>query len=57
MGNHYCGSIIVLNILKLSYGSYSDEIILGNIFVWFTNHDLLYSDLASKDYLCMNQLV
>lgn len=51
------GSIIVLNILKLSYGSYNDEIILGNIFVWFTNHDLLYSDLASKGlFMYANQI-
>ncbi|NLL44185.1 MAG: hypothetical protein GX247_00765 [Mollicutes bacterium] len=51
------GSIIILNILKLSYGSYNDEIILGNIFTWFTNHKFIYSELASKGlFMYANQI-
>lgn len=51
------GSIIILNIFKLSYGSYSDEIILENIFVWFTNHELSYFVLASKGlFMYANQI-
>ncbi len=51
------GSIIILNILKLSYGSYSDEIILANIFTWFTNHNYIYSELASKGlFMYANQI-
>lgn len=51
------GSIIILNVFNLSYGSYSDERILGNIFVWFTNHNYIYSDLASKGlFMYANQI-
>ncbi|MDD4718578.1 MAG: O-antigen ligase family protein [Bacilli bacterium] len=51
------GSIILLNVLKLSYGSYNDEIILGNIFIWFTNHKFVYSELASKGlFMYANQI-
>ena len=45
-----CGSIIVTNILELSTGSYSKEIIKGNILCWFKSDrcNLNYMDLASK---------
>lgn len=44
------GSIVLLNLLSLSYSAYSFEIISGNIFTWFTNHEFLFDDLASKGY-------
>lgn len=44
------GSIIVTNILGISTGSYSKEVIKGNIFCWFMEDkcNLSYMDLASK---------
>jgi len=44
------GIIIISNIFMFSYGSYSDEIIKGNFFSWFTNGYANYSyyELASK---------
>lgn len=45
-----CGSIIITNILGISTGSYSKEIIKGNILCWFQTDrcNLNYMDLASK---------
>lgn len=45
-----CGSIILTNILGISTGSYSKEIIKGNILCWFQADrcNLNYMDLASK---------
>lgn len=45
-----CGSIIITNIFKVSTGSYSKEIIKGNIICWFKSDrcNLTYYDLASK---------
>ncbi|MEG1009873.1 MAG: O-antigen ligase family protein, partial [Clostridia bacterium] len=40
---------VITNILGISLGSYSDELIKGNIFTWF-NQDFIYRDLASKGY-------
>jgi hypothetical protein len=52
-----CGSIIILNIFGLSYGSYSDVRILGNIFTWFSKGSLTYYDLASKGlFMYANQI-
>lgn len=47
-----CGSIIVTNLLEISTGSYSKEIIKGNIFCWFQENRcyLNYMDLASKGF-------
>lgn len=43
------GSIIVANIFKIGYSSYSFEIIKGNIFDWFSNtYD--FDELASKGF-------
>lgn len=44
------GSIVVTNLLGISTGSYSKQIIKGSIFCWFTqdNCGLNYMDLASK---------
>ncbi len=44
------GSIIVLNLTNLSYGSYSDEPIMGNFFTWFQSNGYNYYDLASKGF-------
>lgn len=46
------GSIVVTNLLKISIGSYSDTVILGNIFDWFflSQNGLSYYDLASKGF-------
>ena len=45
-----CGSIIITNIFGISTGSYSKEIIKGNILCWFQTDrcNLNYMDLASK---------
>ena len=43
-------SIIITNILKISYTSYLDEKIMGNIFDWFNNNSIPYTYLASKGY-------
>ncbi len=41
--------IIITNLLGISYGSYSDDIIKGNFFKWFNNVEkYTYKDLASK---------
>ncbi len=47
-----CGSIIVSNLFVISTGSYSKEIIKGNIFCWFQADrcNLNYLDLASKGF-------
>lgn len=47
-----CGFIFVTNILEISLGSYSKEVIKGNIFCWFTSDKcgLNYLDLASKAF-------
>lgn len=47
-----CGFIVITNIFEISLGSYSKEIIKGNIFCWFTADkcDLNYLDLASKAF-------
>jgi len=47
-----CGSIIITNLLEISTGSYSKEIIEGNIFCWFkeTRCYLNYMGLASKGF-------
>lgn len=51
-------SIVVLNILKLSYSSYGFETISANVFSWFTNHNYDCFSLASKGYFEMaNQVV
>ncbi len=44
------GIIIFSNIFMISYGSYSDELIKGNFFIWFTTgySDFSYYELASK---------
>ena len=50
------GSIIITNLFKISLGSYSNEIIKGNIFNWF-NTNLTYYDLASKGlFMYANQI-
>ena len=42
-------SIIITNLLGMSYGSYSDEIIKANFIKWFNNSEnYTYKDLASK---------
>lgn len=42
-------SIIITNLLGISYGSYSDEIIKANFIKWFNNSEnYTYKDLASK---------
>ena len=47
-----CGSIIITNLLEISTGSYSKQIIGGNIFCWFDENRcyLNYMDLASKGF-------
>ena len=47
-----CSSIIVTNLLEISTGSYSKEIIKGNILCWFQADrcNLNYMDLASKSF-------
>lgn len=51
-----CGVIIVTNIFEISLGSYSDSIIKGNIFDWFST-SLTYYDLASKGlFMYANQI-
>ena len=47
-----CGSIIITNLFEISTGSYSKEIIKGNIFCWFKKDrcNLTYYDLASKGF-------
>lgn len=42
------GIIIITNILKISYGSYSDTKILANFFEWFNANKCTYKNLASK---------
>lgn len=43
------GSIIIANLFKIGYSSYSFEIIKGNIFDWFSNtYD--FDELASKGF-------
>lgn len=46
------GSIVFSNLFCISYGSYSDAPILGNIFSWFTlaHNGLTYYELASKGF-------
>lgn len=46
------GSIIVTNLFTISLGSYTNEVIKGNIFCWFTSNkcNLNYLELASKGY-------
>lgn len=46
------GSIVITNLFQLSLGSYSDEIILGNIFSWFgiPENGLTYYEVASKGF-------
>ena len=46
------GSIIITNLFQISLGSYSDQVILGNIFDWFflSRNGLSYYDLASKGF-------
>lgn len=45
-------TIIITNLLSISYGSYSDEVIKGNFFSWFTNGYQLHTfyHLASKGF-------
>ncbi|MEG0025707.1 MAG: O-antigen ligase family protein [Bacilli bacterium] len=51
-------SIIVLNLLGVSYSSYGNEIIKGNFFAWFTDHHYLFSQLSSRGYFAFtNQIV
>ncbi len=45
-----CGSIVILNLLKLSYSSYNNEFIQGNILVWFFKHNYNYMTLSSKGF-------
>lgn len=41
--------IIITNIMGISYGSYSNEVIKANFFKWFNNSEnYTYKDLASK---------
>lgn len=41
-------NIIITNIMGISYGSYSDEIIKSNFLGWFNNKEYTYKDLSSK---------
>lgn len=41
-------NIIITNIIGISYGSYSDEIIKSNFLGWFNNKGYTYKDLSSK---------
>lgn len=45
-----CGSIIVTNLCNISYGSYSDQLISGNVITWFTEKNSNYYNLASKGF-------
>ena len=44
-------TVLLTNILKIGYGSYTSERILGNIFDWFTHpYDFTSNQLASKGW-------
>lgn len=44
------GSIVITNLLKISFGSYNDETIAYNIFDWFTNKNAGYRYTASRGF-------
>lgn len=45
------GSIVISNLFTVSLGSYSDQVIKGNFFTWFSsNSSYDYMDLASKGF-------
>lgn len=52
------GSIVLFNFLGISYNSYGYEPITGSFFTWFTDHNYLFNQLASKGFFELaNQIV
>ena len=52
------GSIVITNFLGIAYNSYGYEQIADNFFSWFSNHNYLFNQLASKGFFELaNQIV
>lgn len=53
-----CGSIVICNLFKLGYTSYSFNIIKYNIFDWFKNINDYFEEFSSKGFFHLaNQIV
>ncbi|MDD2409533.1 MAG: WecB/TagA/CpsF family glycosyltransferase [Bacilli bacterium] len=53
-----CGSIVLCNLFKLGYSTYSFKPIEANIFSWFTSKDNSFTGISGKGYFHLgNQII